>query len=774
MDHRDRGRGELARHERHDSDAWGGHPNPWPREDPYSRPDETYRTPSRRRARERGAPEPADSYLPPWALGSPAPADPADAGAESPRGRRGGRHHRVEATGEDPPGPRTDPPWQSSDSRWQETTGAEGWRRRTGAGEPASPVPADPGRDLTASTGGWRRGTAPDEESDPGRDRPRGGGGRRRADAEEPGPAVPGPGRDLGEPAGRWSQRSAEGWRPAGDDGSPGPTGAAGGAVTGAGPGRAGADPGPGGRDGWERDEPGRWDRPAGRRTRSRDRFGDTAGRSGTGAERPLPPLPTSTGAPPWPEPTSSAGPIPWVEPTSTGATPWPEPTSSAGPIPWVEPTSTGATPWPEPTSSAGPTWTEPTSSAGTTPVARSGAADPSREQRSGRAAARWVRSPEELGGEKGRAGRHADDGGTAPERRGVPGRRRAPDAEPVRRQDDTGPVRRYGDDRPGGRHSEASPGRRRADTGRRGGTADTGQWDRFTDTGTLGRISGNDPLDERREAGRAEPVSGTGPWGGMTDTGQWDRFTDTTEWRRDELVGPEPPGATERGGAGWSGARLAGDDPRWTATPASAPRSPAVSYPASPRSAPPARSGGRRAAVPRQRTGTGAGWERSGASSATARGGGLDTAPRRRPTGRPASGTARRPSPLSRRLEDDLLDSRPSGPLSAVLYAAAWYAVPALLFLVWVLTLDASVPVDCVPELTGGVCRSDRGQAVAALVNAIPRFVAALTASLVLAVLLRWWNDAWRAVTIGLAAAVVGGGLTTVLFSVISGQPLG
>jgi hypothetical protein len=59
-------------------------------------------------------------------------------------------------------------------------------------------------------------------------------------------------------------------------------------------------------------------------------------------------------------------------------------------------------------------------------------------------------------------------------------------------------------------------------------------------------------------------------------------------------------------------------------------------------------------------------------------------------------------------------------------------------------------------------------------LSGGLTRFAAALAVSLVVAVLLRWVSNTWRSVSVGLAAAVVGGGLSTVLLSAISGQPLG
>lgn len=315
-------------------------------------------------------------------------------------------------------------------------------------------------------------------------------------------------------------------------------------------------------------------------------------------------------------------------------------------------------------------------------------------------------------------------------------------------------------------------PSRRR----RRGGgsrhTADTGQWSQLTDTGALDPIPYSAPPDDGSGYGRLDPVSDAGPW---------DRLTDTTERRRDELVGsgrhadPDDDLRTtaDRGELFWSGTRLAGDDPRWMATPDSAPRSPAVAFPTAPRSAPPSRR--RSSAATDLDDPAGSTSTRSGGSTRTRRSGGraMTTAPRRRTIGRTDSRFRQRVNPLDRRLTDDLLDVRPS-PFGAMLHTVAWYAVPVLVFVVWVLTLDPTVPADCVPELTGEPCRSERAAALAALGDGLPRFGAALLTSLLAAVLLRWMNRVWRTASIGLAAAVVGGGLSTVLFSVISGRPLG
>ncbi|HEX7744135.1 MAG TPA: hypothetical protein VF462_02570, partial [Micromonosporaceae bacterium] len=86
--------------------------------------------------------------------------------------------------------------------------------------------------------------------------------------------------------------------------------------------------------------------------------------------------------------------------------------------------------------------------------------------------------------------------------------------------------------------------------------------------------------------------------------------------------------------------------------------------------------------------------------------------------------------------------------------------------------TLDGSPPQDCVVG-AGQHCVSARAQAAAAVVDAGPRAAVALGASLAVAVLLRWASS-WRTASVGLAAAVIGGGLSTLLTSVISGQPLG
>ncbi|WBC13119.1 hypothetical protein O7600_18365 [Micromonospora sp. WMMA1998] len=246
--------------------------------------------------------------------------------------------------------------------------------------------------------------------------------------------------------------------------------------------------------------------------------------------------------------------------------------------------------------------------------------------------------------------------------------------------------------------------------------------------------------------------------WDRTEHTGEWDRFTDTGHHERvrdggDRYAGVDPWDRTappvregwaspERAEEFWSGTRLAGDDPRWMETPPSAPRSPMVAYTAPrPRAAPrrrpvePVRSGG---SALRQRV------ETIGAGS------------------------------WSRRLEDDLLDPDPGGPLRPLVYTAACYLVPAVLLFLGLVFLNGQAPAGCVTDLTGGGCDSPRAHALASLLAAAPRFGLAMVSSLVVAVLLRQVGTTWRSATVALAAAVVGGGLSTVVISAVTGQPIG
>ena len=301
-------------------------------------------------------------------------------------------------------------------------------------------------------------------------------------------------------------------------------------------------------------------------------------------------------------------------------------------------------------------------------------------------------------------------------------------------------------------RRRTAEPGggrRRRADdTGEYGGrrrapdSTDTGQWERMTDTGQYVRTTTTGDWDRLTDTGSHSTPAPRRDWDRMTDTGAheraiaWDRLTDTGS----HSIADDR--AEERFEAFWSGHRLAGDDPRWVATPSSAPRSPAISYPERRRVDEP---------VPRPR------------------------APR--PAGRAAAPPVRRPvaAPPRRRpepLQD--LDTEQTNVLTVLFYTAIWYAVPVLVFGAWLITLDNSAPAGCVSDITGGGCESARAHAFESLLGGVRLFGIALGASLVLAIFMRWLGRGWRAGSIALAAAVVGGGLSTVVLSALNGQPIG
>jgi hypothetical protein len=100
--------------------------------------------------------------------------------------------------------------------------------------------------------------------------------------------------------------------------------------------------------------------------------------------------------------------------------------------------------------------------------------------------------------------------------------------------------------------------------------------------------------------------------------------------------------------------------------------------------------------------------------------------------------------------------------------WTAAWYAIPVALFAAWSLTFPASPSTACARP-TGGACPSPRTAALQMLVHGLPRLGAALGIALVIAVLVRIGSAAWKPVAVGFAAAVVGAGAATIIFSVLT-----
>jgi hypothetical protein len=103
---------------------------------------------------------------------------------------------------------------------------------------------------------------------------------------------------------------------------------------------------------------------------------------------------------------------------------------------------------------------------------------------------------------------------------------------------------------------------------------------------------------------------------------------------------------------------------------------------------------------------------------------------------------------------DDDVYDlPDANGYLAAALSTVAWFVVPSLTFLGWVLFLDAG----------------PRNEALRNLSNGAPWIGITVAASIVLALVLRRLATGWRALTVGFASAVVGAGVATVLFTVVS-----
>ena len=103
-----------------------------------------------------------------------------------------------------------------------------------------------------------------------------------------------------------------------------------------------------------------------------------------------------------------------------------------------------------------------------------------------------------------------------------------------------------------------------------------------------------------------------------------------------------------------------------------------------------------------------------------------------------------------------------------ATLATLAWFLLPVIGFAGWAfLGPGDSEQADCVD----GTCEPLQSAGFQLLLDVLPWLGGAIVLSLVVAVIIRWATTGWRAPTIGFAAAIVGGGVTTVLYSVIAGS---
>lgn len=123
---------------------------------------------------------------------------------------------------------------------------------------------------------------------------------------------------------------------------------------------------------------------------------------------------------------------------------------------------------------------------------------------------------------------------------------------------------------------------------------------------------------------------------------------------------------------------------------------------------------------------------------------------------------------------DDELADEPvPGGYLASAAYTGMWFAVPMVLWVLWSLTLNNEASANCIDD-AGLPCASERTEALSTLTDNLPQMIGTMLIAVVIALALRFVNSSWKASTVGFAAAVVGGGLTTVGMSIITGQPLG
>ena len=99
----------------------------------------------------------------------------------------------------------------------------------------------------------------------------------------------------------------------------------------------------------------------------------------------------------------------------------------------------------------------------------------------------------------------------------------------------------------------------------------------------------------------------------------------------------------------------------------------------------------------------------------------------------------------------------------------AAWtiiyFTLPTLLYLSWAFTRSATPPPYCVgaPE-----CPAPRTEAFAAFLDLLPALAGAVVLAVAMSMLMRRLTRVWRPSTVGLAAAVIGAGLATLVVSIV------
>jgi hypothetical protein len=100
--------------------------------------------------------------------------------------------------------------------------------------------------------------------------------------------------------------------------------------------------------------------------------------------------------------------------------------------------------------------------------------------------------------------------------------------------------------------------------------------------------------------------------------------------------------------------------------------------------------------------------------------------------------------------------------------WAVGVFVVPMLLYLAWAFTRSGVAEAGCV-DASGAPCLSPRAEAAENLLGVLPAITGAFMLSLLISIGLRRIATSWRADSVGLAAAVMGTGVATVVATALS-----
>jgi hypothetical protein len=117
---------------------------------------------------------------------------------------------------------------------------------------------------------------------------------------------------------------------------------------------------------------------------------------------------------------------------------------------------------------------------------------------------------------------------------------------------------------------------------------------------------------------------------------------------------------------------------------------------------------------------------------------------------------------------DEEDVKPQPVNYVSAAVAALTWFVLPVLIYLGYAFSLDDKTPPGC-KNSAAAECRTPRAEALHHLFGNVPLIVTVVSISILIALVLRRFASGWRTVTVGFAAAVVGAGAATVLFTVIS-----